>query len=214
MRLHNSGQRVIAFHLPAEFHVYAGPTEQSTALPQVGLPVVRGKLSLTIPAKGFVPLPIGDGHTGSQARAPCTHGRPDVQAAGQAGKPDVQILDPGAYLVSLRTKAGGLTQLHYGHVYVMPAVLEKVTRDSRFGLNGIADPKLARREGNGWVRFENLKWPMVSVEPGVYRFDGSLSPYLRYDEIFRSYREAGCGRCRISSSRRDTSCPGRPRATA
>ena len=91
----------------------------------------------------------------------------------------------------MRTKAGGLTQLNYGHVYVMPAVLEKVTRDSRFGLNGIAYPELARREGNGWVRFENLKWSMVSMEPGVYRFDGSLSPYQRYDEIFRSYRDNG-----------------------
>ncbi|MGO9113293.1 MAG: discoidin domain-containing protein [Thermoguttaceae bacterium] len=163
MRLHNNGQRVIAFHLPAEFHVYAGPTEQSTALPQVGLPVMRGKLILPVPAKGFVPLPIGDG----------------------------RALEPGAYLVSVRTKAGGLTQLNYGHVYVMPPVLESVTRDSRFGLNGIAYPKLARRQGNGWVRFENLKWPMVSVEPGVYRFDGSLSPYLRYDEIFRSYGDNG-----------------------
>jgi hypothetical protein len=163
MHLHNDGQRVIAFHLPAEFHVYAGPTEQSTALPQVGSPLLRATLTLPVPAKGFAAVPIGDG----------------------------RALRPGACLLSVRTKAGGLTQLNYGHLYVMPPPLEKVTRDSRFGLNGIAYPQLARRQGNGWVRFENLKWPMVSIEPGAYRFDGSLSPYLKYDEIFRSYRDNG-----------------------
>ena len=163
MRLHNNGERVIAFHLPAEFHVYTGPAEQATAFPQTGLPVLQGKITQPLPARSFAPVSIGDGRN----------------------------LSPGAYLVSVRTKAGGLTQLNYGHIYVLPAVLDKVTRDSRFGLNGIAFPGLARRQGNGWVRFENLKWPMLSVEPGVYRFDGSLSPYQKYDEIFRSYRENG-----------------------
>ena len=159
LRLHNNGQRVIAFHSPAEFHVYAGPMEEATVLPQVGSPLLRSKLTVQVPARDFVPIGLGDDRT----------------------------LSPGAYLVSLRTKASGLTQLNHGHVYVMPPVMEKVTRNSRFGLNGIAYPELARRQGNGWVRFENLKWPMVSVEPGIYRFDGSLSPYLKYDEIFGSY---------------------------
>ena len=42
------------------------------------------------------------------------------------------------------------------------------------------------------MRFENLKWPFVSPEPGVYRFDGSVKPWeVDHDAIFKGYADAG-----------------------
>jgi len=49
---------------------------------------------------------------------------------------------------------------------------------SRFGING-SNTKMApllRRPGIRWVRFENLKWPMVSPGSAEFRFDGSVGP--------------------------------------
>jgi hypothetical protein len=163
MRFHNDGQSVNFFRYPSEFHVFSGPTDDLFALPQVGETLMKGQLAQQIPARSFAPISIGDGRE----------------------------LSPGGYLVAVRTRAGGVNQLTYGHIYIMPPAMATVTRDSRFGVNGIEFPELARRQGNGWVRFENLKWPFVSVKPGVYSFDGSISPHQKYDDLFRSYKEAG-----------------------
>jgi hypothetical protein len=69
--------------------------------------------------------------------------------------------------------------------------MAKITRDSRFGLNGIGLHELSHRQGDGWNRFENLKWPFVSPSPGVYRFDGSVHPNVKFDELFRADRDHG-----------------------
>jgi hypothetical protein len=166
LRFHKGGEETPSLRYPSEFYVYSGATEETWAFPQVGAKVLLGKLSRAVPAKGVATVEIGDGRT----------------------------LSPGAYLAALRTKAGGLTQMSYGHIFVMPPALEKVTAAGRFGMN-VADPKYAkilRREGNAWVRFENLKWPFVSPEPGVYKFDGTVPPWnVKLDDIFRTYHEAG-----------------------
>ena len=163
LRLHHNGQRVPVLSLPAEFLVYDGEHPGTWDFPAAGTRLLKAELTQTIPAHRSLGVDLGDG----------------------------RALGTGAYLVALRTKTGGLTQMHYGRILVMPPALEKVTRDSRFGMNGIRLPALGRRQGYGWVRFENLKWSMVSAEPGKYSFDGTLSPYQKYDEIFRSYREQG-----------------------
>jgi hypothetical protein len=168
IRFHNDGQRVVTLKYPSEFHVYAGTADETWAFPAAGPTVAEGKLTREVPAKGEVTADIGDG----------------------------RALAPGAYLLAVRTKAAGLTQLAYGHLFVMPPALPKgsVTREWRFGMNG-ADPKYAAnlaREGNAWIRFENLKWPFVSPEPGAYRFDGSVEPWhVKLDEYFRTYKDAG-----------------------
>jgi hypothetical protein len=76
---------------------------------------------------------------------------------------------------------------------VMPPRIA-VSRASRFGINA-SDVKLAPlhgRLGVGWVRFENLKWPMVSPKPGEYRFDGSVAPWhVDVDRILEAYTEEG-----------------------
>jgi hypothetical protein len=163
IRWHNAGERVEAFRQPAELFVYGGESEALWAFPQTGPKLLDGKLNRTIPAKAAETIELGDG-------------RP---------------LSSGAYFVAVRTKAGGRTQMNFGRIFVMPPVLDQVSSNSRFGMNGIEFAKLGRRQGYGWVRFENLKWPMVSVEPGVYSFDGSLPPHQKYDEIFRTYKENG-----------------------
>jgi hypothetical protein len=46
--------------------------------------------------------------------------------------------------------------------FAMPPPMGKITRDSRFGMNGVGLVELAKRQGNGWNRFENLKWPFAA----------------------------------------------------
>ena len=166
LRFHKDGAEVNCLKYPSEFYVYSGATEETWAFPKAGPTIQEGKLTQAVPAKGSATVTIGDG----------------------------RALAPGAYLVALRTKAAGITQMTCGHIFVLPPAMEKITADSRFGMN-VADPKYAKvlkREGNAWVRFENLKWPFVSPAPGVYQFDGSVAPWhVKLDDIFRAYREAG-----------------------
>ncbi|MBE3134732.1 MAG: discoidin domain-containing protein, partial [Acidobacteria bacterium] len=164
LRCHiGDGERIPAFRFPAEFRVYAGVAEEAWAFPKAGPVLFQGKRTETVPARGFSAVEIGDG----------------------------RALSPGAYLAAVRTKGGGVTQMNYGHIFVMPPAMDRITRDSRFGMNGVGLVELAKRQGNGWNRFENLKWPFVSPAPGVYKFDGSVNPYVKFDELFRTYHERG-----------------------
>jgi hypothetical protein len=46
--------------------------------------------------------------------------------------------------------------------------------------------------GIGWVRFENMKWPMLSPQPGVYKYDGSVAPWhVNADRIVAEYKAQG-----------------------
>ncbi len=105
-----------------------------------------------------------------------------------------QPLKTGAYLLACRVETGSVRQMQYRHLFVMPEPLKTVSAESRFGINA-AQAELAsmlRRLGVGWVRFENLKWPFVSTEPGVFRFDGSAKPWgLNVDSILKNYADAG-----------------------
>ncbi|MBN1418522.1 MAG: hypothetical protein JXP34_07065 [Planctomycetes bacterium] len=51
---------------------------------------------------------------------------------------------------------------------------------------------LLERIGIGWVRFENLKWPFVSAEKGVFDYRGAIGPWhVDHDAMFASYRAHG-----------------------
>jgi hypothetical protein len=105
-----------------------------------------------------------------------------------------QPLKTGAYLLACRIEIGASCQLQYRHLFVMPEPLQNVSAESRFGINACRGEwaPMLRRLGVGWVRFENLKWPFVSPEPGVFRFDGSVKPWgVNVDSIFKSYADAG-----------------------
>ncbi len=167
MRLNNDGgEPVNAFRYPRQFHVYAGETGDTWAFPQVGAVVQQGKLTQAIPAKGSSTVDIGDG----------------------------RALAAGAYLVAVRTKAGGVTQMRYGHVFVMPVAMARIAAESPFGIN-MGDPKhiaTVKLAGNASVHYENLRWSAVSPAVGVYKFDGSgAGAEINQDQVLRAFHEAG-----------------------
>lgn len=163
MRIHNNGQKMNVYALPSEFYVYDGENKDTWAFPQAGTVLMDGAKTQAIAARNFELLQLGDG----------------------------RALNPGSYILFLRTRIGDVTQLHYGRVLVMPPALANVGRESRFGMNGIEYPTAARRESYGWIRFENLKWPFVSPAPGVYDFTSADMPERNYDRMFKSYRDQG-----------------------
>ena len=167
MRLNNDGgEPVNAFRYPRQFHVYAGATEETWAFPQVGAVVQQGKLTQAIPAKGTSTIDIGEG----------------------------RALAAGAYLVAVRTRAGGVTQMRCGHIFVMPAAMARIAPGSPFGFNA-TDPKhipTLKLAGNASVHCENLRWSAVSPAAGVYKFDGNApGAESNPDSVLRAFHEAG-----------------------
>lgn len=166
LRHHNGGQTVNQISMPATLAVYDGVTNEKWAIPVVGETVAKGTLSKNVPANGFDTLAITDN----------------------------KLLPPGSYLVSARVQdtSSGRTQLIHRHFMVMPKPLPSVA-NSRFGLNAsnyLLAP-LHRRLGIGWVRFENLKWPMVSPQPNVYSFKGVLPWNVPHDDVISGYQANG-----------------------
>ena len=152
LRLNNDGgQRVVAFRYPREFHIYAGASEKTWFFPQVGARLLQGKLTRVVPASGSSTVEIGDG----------------------------RALSPGAYLVAVRAKAAGVTQMRYGHIFVMPPALNRVAA-SRLGLKA-ADAQfipIIKRQGDAAVYYD-IHWSSVSPAAGVYKFGGAQDSFLR-----------------------------------
>lgn len=164
LRHHNGGQAVNQIFMPSTLSVYDGAANETWELPHVGEIVAQGALSQTIPARSF-------------GTATITGGKP---------------LAPGVYLLAARVRDGDRTQLIYQHFMVMPAPLPSVV-NSRFGLNtsNYLLAPLHRRLGVGWVRFENMKWPMTSPQPNVYDFHGVAPWNLNHDEIVHAFHAQG-----------------------
>ncbi len=164
LRHHNGGAAVNQIAMPSSLSVYGGTAGEKWELPEVGETIAQGTLSQTIAPRSF-------------------------RAAGIA---NAKPLAPGAYLIAARVRDDERTQLIYRHFMVMPAALGSVA-GSRFGLN-TADYTFApwhRRLGVGWVRFENMKWPMISPAPNTYTFRG-LAPWnLDHDKIVSAFRAQG-----------------------
>ena len=65
---------------------------------------------------------------------------------------------------------------------------------SRFGMNTSRSEHAATwsEAGFGWVRFENMKWAMMSPAPGEFRYDGSVRPWhVKLDAIMETYHTQG-----------------------
>ncbi|MDF2440710.1 MAG: type domain, partial [Abditibacteriota bacterium] len=151
LRHHKNGEKVTDFAMPSAFSVYDGAADENWGLPTAGEVVAQGKVSPRIAAHDIASVPIAS----------------------------VRPLATGAYLVAVRLQAAGRTQLLTDHFLVLPQPMKAVSASSRFGLNSAATTWTPshQRLGIGWVRFENLKWPMLSPEPNVYRYDGSVAPW-------------------------------------
>jgi len=166
LRYHNDGKGVDVIRMPSALSIYDGVGDEKWEIPAVGEVVARGEHSAEVPPQGSVTVPLA------------------------AKKP----LTTGAYFVAVRMRAGGATQLLYQPLFVLPAPMKTVSAASRFGLNSstVQHAIPHGRLGIGWVRFENMKWPMISPEPGVYRFDGSVAPWhVKHDEIVEGYTAQG-----------------------
>ena len=166
LRYHNDGTKSSVIRMPTELSVYAGVADERWDVPSTGKVVGRGMRSVDTPARAFGVVDVGDA-------AP---------------------LAAGAYFVAAKVRSAGRTELVYQHCMVMPETLSSVSAASHFGLNvsEVVFAPLNRRLGVGWVRFENMKWQMVSPERGVYRYDGTVAPwYVQHDAIVDSYRGQG-----------------------
>ena len=164
LRHHNGGADVNQISMPSSLSVYDGVGDEKWELPNVGATVAKGSLSQPIAARSFGAVSI----------------------AGD--KP----LAPGAYLIAARVQDGTRTQMLQRHFMVMPAPLASVA-NSRFGLNtsNYLWASMHRHLGIGWVRFENLKWPMVSPRQDFFKFDGVPPWNVPHDDVMAGYRANG-----------------------
>ena len=162
LRYHKDGEKVGDVAMFNGLSVYDGITDESLDFPKIGEVVGTGSLWPKIPAHDFV---------------------------GVALKSD-KALSPGNYLLALRIKDGAKTQLTYRHFLVMPEALKAISPASRFGLNtnNYLYAPWHRRLGIGWVRFENMKWPMTSPKPDTYSFTGVAPWNLNHDQIISAFR--------------------------
>ena len=165
LRYHKDGEKVSHFQMPCRLSVFDGTAEENWDLPKVGSCVGEGQVSVEVAPRSFVDTPLAI----------------------------PRLLRPGQYLLAVRLECGLLRQHLYHQLLVLPEPIKEISAASRFGINAASadGASLLRQLGVGWVRFENMKWPFVSPQPGVYRFDGSVKPWqVNQDALFKSYHDA------------------------
>ena len=152
--------------MPVALSVYDGLNDESPVIPAVGAVVAKGEQQVEVASGSFAVVPL----------------------EGAAA------VSPGSYFLATKVATAERSQVTHANVFVMPPMMEKVSAESRFGMNS-SEPHLAemnRRLGVGWIRFENVKWPFVSPAAGKYAFDGSVAPWhVQMDEIIAGYRKLG-----------------------
>ncbi len=166
LRYHNNGEKVPVLRMPVSFSVYDGVSDEKWDIPRVGEVISSGTLNLKIAA----------------------------DSASTTSIPLNKPLPSGMYLLAIKMESKASRQLILRHVMVLPEPMKSVSPESRFGINASNPewPKILRRLGVGWVRFENMKWPFVSPEPGKYYFDGTVQPWVvKFDEIYSNYTKEG-----------------------
>ena len=124
-----------------------------------------------------------------------------------------QPLAPGAYRLNVKNHRQRPNPTERAFDFG-DALAHRGARRTRTGLNTAEvkyAPLLRRRLGIGWVRFENLKWPMVSrPRPANIKFDGVAPWNVPHDDGFRDLSPKRDQRfCRFCFSR-PISPPPRP----
>ncbi|WOO39727.1 hypothetical protein [Rubellicoccus peritrichatus] len=167
-RYHKDGEIMHALFLPPYISVYDGIEDEAFDFPKVGELVDSGTVSVEVPARSFSVIPV-------TSKLP---------------------LGTGSYLLAVRY-VGDIQNdrwMSWDNWLVLPPEMDEVSQDSPFGINGsrTSMAQWNRELGVGWVRFENLKWPMVSPEPNVFSYDGSVKPWrMNVDEYVKSYYDRG-----------------------
>ncbi len=167
VRYFKDGELAKRISLPSEIEVFDGMDEADKAVPELGGIVSKGSFPVEVPAQSFLVQPLKD----------------------------ISLPDDGAYLLRVVVTAEDQLQLAQKTIFTAPAPNKPADASaSRFGMNA-ANFDLADTWGPfgfGWIRFENMKWAMISPAPGEFRFDGTVAPWVvRHDELVRRYNESG-----------------------
>lgn len=166
LRYHDEGRPADVIRMPSELMIYDGTADETWVMPVGDRLLHEGTVSVTVPPRAFEMVELDHGQT----------------------------LAPGAYMVSFKLSAPPMQQTGYRHVFVASDQPGKPSPDSPFGLNA-ASREMApqhRELGLGWIRFENLKWPFYSPEPGKYDFHGGVGPWhVDLDAMLQAYHDNG-----------------------
>ncbi len=167
VRYHNSGENLLQnFRSLSALYLFDGVADESREIPAVGTEVFAESQEAQVPAKSF------------------------QVATFKPTKP----LGPDAYLLAVEVESAGNTELTLSDYFVMPKEDIKLRPESRFGINvgKASNVPLLARAGFGWVRFENMKWRFYNPNPGDFRFDGTVQPWMiPFDDYYTTFREAG-----------------------
>ncbi len=163
-RHHAPDEKLRKFSLPRRVSLFDGSTEESGSMPQVGPIITQGKLTVSAEPRHFGTHVLKIDHP----------------------------LGSGSFVLVTRTRIGEKTHLDAKSVFGLPAHLPAEQLEPRIGMNcsqAFMLP-LVRRLGVKWIRFENLKWRMMSSKPGETIFDGSLGPWhMNHDAYFSKAAE-------------------------
>jgi hypothetical protein len=154
------------FCLPTEIAIYDGITDEKIDIPVIGNIVDAGKQSILLSANETKKINFESN----------------------------KVIGTGGYFLAIKTSIGNETKLKFMNYFVMPSKLEIINADSKFGINGASLDQIPmiRKLGVGWVRFENMKAPMISPKAGIYKYDGKVGPwYVNHDAIMKGYADSG-----------------------
>lgn len=154
------------FCLPTEIAIYDGYADENADIPLIGNIVDVGKQSILLLAN----------------------------EAKKINFESNKAIGTGGYFLAIKTSIGNESRLKFSNYFVMPSMLENINTDSKFGINGASLDQILmiRQLGVGWVRFENMKAPMISPKSDVYKYDGKVGPwYVNHDALMKGYAESG-----------------------
>ena len=105
-----------------------------------------------------------------------------------------KTINVGGYFLAVKISNDNESVLKFSKYFVIPEMIKTINADSKFGINGatLEQIPLIRKLGVGWVRFENMKTPMISPKADLYKYDGKVGPwYVNHDIIMKGYSDAG-----------------------
>lgn len=156
------------FSMPTQVWVFDGMADEKLEWPEVGPQYDRGHAKMTVPPRSWaLSVPLG-----------------------------TKAVEAGAFLQAVRCEAESVdARILQAHSFVLPPKGQTLSSSEKFGVNA-STPSLAswhKRQGLGWVRFENAKSFMYTgTERDGYHFDGSVTPWrIPLDSYFDTYAQEG-----------------------